>query len=188
MENYSEYTDIELYILLKQGDHTAFTEIYNRYWAVLFRHARRMLYDDDDAGDIIQDVFTNLYTNAAQNELTSLRGYLYAAVRNRVLDKIRRNKLTETYLHSLGEYLEKGVTSTEDQVSYNELSALIDREIAQLPKKMREAFELSRKLNLSYKEIAIEMNTSDETVKKQISRALKRLRLKFNSITRLLFF
>src|SRR5690606_17291029 len=60
------------------------------------------------------------------------------------------------------------------------LSSLIDAEIEKLPEKMRQVFVLSRKENLSYKEIAERLKISDQTVKKQISNSLKYLRLKID--------
>ncbi len=187
VKNYSERSENELSVLLTKGDHGAFTEIYNRYWEALFMHARRMLGDDDQACDVVQDIFTNLYTKLPTIEMVSLKAYLYATVRNRILDQIRRDKLNTAYLISLAASSESDY-STVNHLEYLELEAIIEREIKLLPEKMRETFELSRQANLSYKEIAREMNTSDETVKKQISRALKRLRLKLNLLTRILLF
>jgi RNA polymerase sigma-70 factor (ECF subfamily) len=56
------------------------------------------------------------------------------------------------------------------------LEEKIEQAIASLPEKMREIFNLSRKQQLSYKEIAIQLGISEETVRKQISNALQRLR------------
>ncbi|WP_262712275.1 sigma-70 family RNA polymerase sigma factor [Mucilaginibacter phyllosphaerae] len=56
--------------------------------------------------------------------------------------------------------------------------ALIEKEIAELPPRMREVFEMSRKQTRTYKEITEQLGTSEETVKKQVSGALKVLRVK----------
>jgi RNA polymerase sigma-70 factor (ECF subfamily) len=68
------------------------------------------------------------------------------------------------------------------------MEELIEKEIATLPPKMREVFELSRKANLNYREIAEKLNISDNTVKKQMSNALKILRSRLGVIFDLFFY
>ncbi|RZL14919.1 MAG: RNA polymerase subunit sigma-70, partial [Pedobacter sp.] len=61
--NYTNLADEELLNLLKISDNRAYEEIYRRYWAVLFRHSRRMLSNDEAAKDLIQDLFVILWKN-----------------------------------------------------------------------------------------------------------------------------
>jgi len=62
------------------------------------------------------------------------------------------------------------------------LEVLIEKEIACLPSKMRQVFELSRKANLSHKQIATQLDLSEKTVKNQVNNALKVLKLKLGSL------
>ncbi|MES2456269.1 MAG: RNA polymerase sigma-70 factor [Bacteroidota bacterium] len=182
MRDYHKYADQELTVLLSEGDHAAFTEIYKRYWVFLFRHARRMLHDDDEAGDVVQEIFTQVWRKSTEIQFNiSLRSYLYTAVRNKTIDTINRTRLAANYLASLEDFIDQGEYVTDDQIRHNEFAALIDREISLLPHDVREAFELSRNANLSYKEIARELSLSDDAVKKRISKALKILRIKFGA-------
>lgn len=177
---YRKCSDQELVVLLKQQDHGSFTEIYKRYWAVLFRHARKMLSDDDEAGDIVQDIFTLLWTKALEIEISSsLSSYLYSSVRHKVFTRMNRSKLKAAHLDSLEDFIEKGVYSTDEWLQEKELTASIESEVARLPRKMREIFELSRKEHLSYQQIADRLQITDHTVRKQISNALKVLKTKF---------
>ncbi len=183
MVDYHKYPDEELVVLLRQQDHSAFNEIYERYWAVLFRHARRMLKDEDQAADLIQDLFTAIWFNAESFQVsTSLAAYLYSGLRNRIIKLINHEKVKVNYLSTLPDFEAEGRSITDDQVRENELKLQIEREIALLPAKMREIFELSRKAHLSYKEIAGQVNISEGTVKKQVYNALKILRLKLGSM------
>ena len=61
MTAYFGYTDLELINLLKSGDQNAFTEIYNRYFRVLYLHAVRRLRDEDEARDVVQELFASLW-------------------------------------------------------------------------------------------------------------------------------
>jgi RNA polymerase sigma-70 factor (ECF subfamily) len=84
------------------------------------------------------------------------------------------------YLTELGHFYEEGKYSTEEQVHLNELLRLIELEIQKLPAEIKKVFELSRKQYLNSSEIALKLNKSEQTVKKQISRAIQILRLKLN--------
>ncbi|SMO38819.1 RNA polymerase sigma factor [Solitalea koreensis] len=188
MLSYREYTDNELFCLLKQGKHGAYAEIYKRYWASLFRHARKILQNDEEAKDVVQDIFTTLWLKAPEINLTSsLSTFLYASVRNKIFDLIDKNKVRRNYLASLESFIVAAEATTENQIHEKELALLIEKEFAALPPKMREVFELSRKSDLSYKEIADKLDISDNTVKKQISNALKILRPRLSDLLIIIF-
>lgn len=177
MELYGKLSDVELLALLKSGDEAAFTEIYNRYWSVLYAHARHMLHNRDHARDIVQEVFTNIWNKSKDLELSnSLNAYLYRSVRNSVLNLISKEKKESEYITHLGDFYEKGDFSTDVVVNFNELKRLIEQEVELLPKKMRQVFELSRNQNLTHAEIAAQLDISDLTVKKQINKAINILR------------
>jgi len=109
---------------------------------------------------------------------TSLPAFLYSAVRNKIFDLIDRNKVRGNYLASLEAYIDHGELTTDNLIREKELNERIEQEVALLPEKMRQVFELSRKSHLSYKEIAEKMDITDNTVKKQMNNALKILRMK----------
>jgi len=174
-------SDNELIILLKDGEKSAYTEIYKRYWAILFSHARKMLRNDDEAKDVVQDVFAALWVRISELNLEgSLSSYLYSAVRYKIFDLIDKNKVRGNYFTSLEKFIKEGDYTTDNVIREKELAAQIEEEIAMLPLKMRQVFELSRKSNLSHKEIASKMHISHQTVKKQIHNAIKILRPKFS--------
>lgn len=173
MPVYSNFSDEELTVLLKQEDQIAFTEIYNRYWAEMYYHTFRMLRDEDSSKDVVQDVFSTLWLKSASlNVSTKLSGHLYISVRNKVLNLVAQNKVRNDYLSSVATFITE---STNDASIFDEQQILdiVEAEIQKLPPRMKEIFELSRKDNLSHKEIAKKLNLSDQTVKKQVQNALK---------------
>lgn len=182
MISYDKLSDTELCALLKQDDHQAYREIYERYWLPLLAHARRALQNIDEGSDIIQDVFTKLWDNRQEIQITtSLSAFLYAVVRNKVLDRFKKIKVVNHHLDSLREFMANGESVTDHRVRERELAAIIEKEIAALPTRMREVFELKRKANKSYKEIAAEMNISELTVKTQMNKAIKLLKAKLGT-------
>lgn len=178
MPVYRDFRDEELTVLLKQGDQLAFTEIYNRYWAEMYHHTFRMLKDEDSSKDVVQDVFSTLWLKSSTlNVNIKLSGHLYISARNKVLNLIAQDKVRNDYLSAIATFVTE---STSDIPLFDERQILeiVEAEIKNLPPKMREIFELSRKDNLSHKEIAKRLNLSDQTVKKQVQNALKIIKSK----------
>ena len=177
MADYGNLSDAELTALLKGKDQSAYTIIYEKYWRLMYAHVYKMLRDEEESKDLIQELFSNLWINAeAIPEGTNISGYLYVSARHKVLNLIRKNKYHNDYLNSLVQFMEEASTETLDYLDERDLAAAIEREILNLPPKMRQVFEMSRKENLTHKEIAARLGTSDETVKKQIKNSLKAIR------------
>ncbi|WP_316791830.1 RNA polymerase sigma-70 factor [Pedobacter frigoris] len=188
MSDYNTFSDWELTSLLKVGDRMAYTEIYKRYTGVLYRHAFSKLHDREEAKDAVQELFAVLWSKRADIFIsTTLSGYLYSAIRNRVLNAISHKKVASDYVVSLQEFAGKEESITDHLVRERELANLIEKEISNLPDKMREVFELSRKANLSHREIAQKLDLSEKTVKNQVNNALKILRVKLGSLFFLIF-
>ncbi|WP_256005731.1 RNA polymerase sigma factor [Pedobacter deserti] len=182
MKDKANISDFELLSRLKAGDELAFNVIYERYWQLLYVAASKVLRSGDDAKDVVQEIFMSFLAKGPSIEITgSLSNYLYTAVRYKVFDAMSRQKVRDNYADSFNNYVEAGNISTDNALIEKEIRAEMDREIDNLPEKMREVFLLSRKGEMSHKEIAETLNISDKTVKKQISNAVKLLRPKFQN-------
>jgi RNA polymerase sigma-70 factor (ECF subfamily) len=179
---YASITDEKLLAMIKTADKDAFAEIYNRYWPILYRHALKMLKNHDESEDVVQDVFVKLWKIANQlDENISIGAYLYAATRNGILNIFSRSMVKDNYLAEIRSFMKEGYEIADHRVRENILAHLIESEIKKLPSRMREVFELKRKHNLSYKEIAEKMDISELTVKTQMNKAISTLRTKFGN-------
>jgi len=181
---------MEIFEKFKNGSDAAFAEIYQRHWQRLYVHAYNMLDDEDEAKDIVQEIFTSFWLKGRGLDLKiSLRTYFHSAVKNRILNMIEHNRIRNNYLNSLTDILFSH-NNTELKLEEDERIKLIDQEILYLPTKMRVIFELRRTEEFSYKEIGEQLGISDKTVKKQINNAIKILKVKMLSseIRALLFF
>lgn len=177
--DYVQLSDPELSILLSEGDEIAYTEIYNRYHGALYIHVFNKLRHREDSRDIVHDLFISLWNNREKLVLkTTLSSYLYTAVRYKVFDLISHREVASRYVESVSRFSEQEDGVTDHAIREKQFLAIIEQEIAALPKKMRAIFEMSRNGNLSHKEIAAQLELSEKTVKKQINNSLKILRKK----------
>ncbi len=161
---------------LKQGDRLAFDLVFKSYWDPLLIYLSKLVKDRTDAEDLLQNIFVNLWNKAQSSEIQHLHTWLYGAARKSALFYHRTQGNQKKLIASILDYIQVEGFSLSEQQQGKELQQIIDREIEQLPAKMKEVFILSRQEQLSYKEIAERLEISDQTVKKQISNALSILR------------
>ncbi|HEY0670037.1 MAG TPA: RNA polymerase sigma-70 factor [Sphingobacteriaceae bacterium] len=181
------YSDSELLDCLKTGDQLAFAEIYERYWKVMYLHALKMSRNEDDSKDLVQELFASLWTKSTEISCNAnLSGYLYVSLRNKIINLIQQKNIRRDYLSSLAEFAEETRNATFEQITEKEILTVVEKEIQNLPQKMRHIFELSRKQNLSHKQIATQLEISDKTVKKQIGYAIKIIKLRLDVLTRII--
>jgi RNA polymerase sigma-70 factor (family 1) len=183
MINYSRCFDHELAGLLKEGDDAAFREIYLRYDKLLLIYAYKKMRNREEAKDLVQDVFTWLWNNRNDFTLnTTLSGYLYKSVLNRIFDVIKHKGIIRKYVDSGQHYIEVSQGDTDFLIREKDITSLIEKEIQAMPPRMREIYNLKKKYFLSTKDIAAELSLSEHTVSTQMKRALKHLKVKLGII------
>ncbi len=184
---YRNYSDEELICLLNQGEKKAFDEIYRRYWNPMFQSAYNVVRDWDACMDIIQELFIWIWSHRSSMKVTTLKGYLFAAVKFKVANYIRYGKIRESFFDDVRKLGEPSV-SVEESVEVKDLLVVIARFTGELPEKCREVFMLSRNEHLSNKEIAARLGISVKTVENQITVALKKLRSSLVRLSSFLLF
>jgi RNA polymerase sigma-70 factor (ECF subfamily) len=101
---------------------------------------------------------------------------------------VTHKKVQSRYIDSFQAYLDEvGNNDTDHRIRHNEMLGFIEAEIANLQPRMRIVFELSRKTNLTRKEIAAKLGLSEETVKSHMHHALKILKTKLGPLFPMLF-
>jgi len=174
---YRQLTDDALMQLLRNSDAGAFEEIYRRHWERLALQVLKIIRSREDARDIVQEVFVSIWKRRMEIELRGpLIGYLLRSVRNVAIRHIEKNITRNHYLETLSDSLAVDAASPETYFEYKELKHTVDQAVANLPSKMQEVYLLSRKEKMTYKEIANRLGIAENTVRKQLSNALKSLR------------
>lgn len=161
---------------LKKGDGKVFKEIFNTYWDRLFAAAYHRLQDDQQAQDIVQEVFVQLWDRREQLNLEpeTLSFYLLRSIRNRVINYYYREKVREDLLLASLEYFDN-VNDNEHEELLLEMEKFVNDQIEELPLTMKTIY-LMREKQFPIKDIAIQLNLAEQTVKNNISEAQHRLR------------
>jgi RNA polymerase sigma-70 factor, Bacteroides expansion family 1 len=166
---------------LQRGNQRLFNQLFADYYVNLCRFAYTYLKDNDISEEIVQEVFITLWEQRATLEIyTSIRSFLYTSVKNRSLNHIRS---IQTRIRHEDEYAREQASKVGHIINFcerEELSYLVDAAIDELPEQCRTIFELSRKQNLTYNEIAQKLDISPKTVENQMGIALKKLRSKLS--------
>jgi RNA polymerase sigma-70 factor (family 1) len=177
--DYKKLSDKELMAIINRGD-DAFLEVYKRYWKKLYLHAYNLLEDKQASEDVIQDVFTTFWTKKDKVAISNLSHYLYQAVKFQIFNLFRNGKIAQKHIDRIK--VTEFVNSTEDSLNLKELEESLQGLLSQLPDRCREIFYASRFENLSHAEISDKFKISNQTVKNQVSKALKHLKGSMDTI------
>ena len=170
-----QYIDRETFLGLKAGDEKSFDTVYEKYYGGLCAFASQYV-PVEDGKDIAQEVMMWLWDNCRTiaNE-KSLKSLLFTITKNKSLNHIAHQRVKQRVHEKL---YQKFVEQFEDPDFYipGELMEKLDKVIKTLPENYRKAFEMNRFDNMTYQEIAGELNISEKTIAYRISQALKILR------------
>ena len=170
----TEETLIQRFI---NGDQTAYELLFRFYYPGLVTFVANIICDRDEAEEIVQDFFVNVWT-ARKNiqKSSSLKSYFFVSVKNRAFNYLKKEQIREKTLNQLKEMVEKDMLFQPDLFVESELQKEITKALEKLPSRTREVFIMSRFKGVSNDEIADQLDLSKRTVETQISNALKILR------------
>ena len=154
-------------------------QVYNNLYKTHAKSLRNHLYfkfgDLEKAEDVVQEAFVKLWMKCSTVLFDNVGGFLYTISKNLFIDKIRSKKVSLEF--------EKNYITVEHEsedpyfhLRTKEFKQQIEKSIAALPEKQREAFLLNRIEKLTYKEIAQKLEISQTAVENRISKALIKLK------------
>lgn len=162
------------------GDEAALSALYDRYAAMLFGMLARILRDQQAAEEVLQDLFLQLWRNAAQFDATrgSLPAWLMVIGRNRAISRLRGRRDREVLEEEEGDFANAFASSQniEDETVRAELARNISAALAQLPVEQRQAVELAYFEGMTQSEIASRTGIPLGTVKTRVRTAMQTLR------------
>jgi RNA polymerase sigma-70 factor (ECF subfamily) len=168
---------------IKQDD-AAFELFFKQHFASLCTWCQHKYgFDTDIAKEVVHTAFIKLWKNrAALSDDMPVKAFLFKVITNTSVDILRHARVREKFERFVQQRNENdGLVTPQENYDTKKLQADIDDAVSELPGQMRTIFELSRYEGLKYAEIARQLNVSINTVETQMSRALKKLRIKLAS-------
>jgi RNA polymerase sigma-70 factor (ECF subfamily) len=163
-------------------DEDAFKGVFTYYYPLLYRYAFRYLKSEVLSEDLAMEVLTKIWEKkTAISDPLTFENYLFTAARNRLINHWQRrvDGLLSLDLLRGGEEPASGNEPMvqQDMLLSKELESVYQTSLSKLPAQRRLIFQLHRNEQLSYKEIAGQLNISPKTVENHMAAALKQLRL-----------
>jgi RNA polymerase sigma-70 factor (ECF subfamily) len=184
-------TDQELLLGLRNGEESAFKELVTRFQDKVFNTALGLLQHHTEAEDIAQEVFIQVFRSIQQFKGDSLLStWIYRITVTKSLDHLRSKKRKKRFGFLSSLFGEDNMPFYEPE-DFNhpgllhenkEDAALLFKMIDQLPENQRTAFILNKVEELSYREIAAILNTTEPAVDSLLQRAKQNLRKKLNEL------
>lgn len=180
-EQESQDRDSELLRQIAAGDRASFAEFYDRHSTLMFSVACRILKDSNEAQDVLQEAFLQVWEKAARFDPKLGKASSWAAilVRNKAVDRIRSSQRRVRLAEEAGaeQAAMANVDDTANESIYgHEKANLIQSAIVQLPAEQRQAIELAYFSGLTQDEISKKLSQPLGTVKARIRRGLLKLR------------
>lgn len=163
--------------LISEGDKAAFEQVFRQYYQPLCRHALPLIKDLDEAEEVVQQVFFNIWNKRGELQVSSsIKSYLYRAVHNDCLNRLKHGKIKSLYAEDYKKSQGGSADDASKTLQAKELGRHIQEALNQLPEQCGHVFRLSRFENLKYAEIAQELGISVKTVENHMGKALKLMR------------
>lgn len=170
--------DLDILLAIRQGNERVFETVFRKHYQSLCNYAFGILKDMDDAQEVVQSIFLKFWEQREAIEINvSLKSYLYRAVHNTCLNRLKHLKVQEVHKQYVGNYYEENHDSATELMDKVELESRIADALEKLPEQCRLIFKMSRFEELKYQEIADKLGLSIKTIENQIGKALRIMRI-----------
>lgn len=177
--DYKQASDIELWYCCQQDDIRAYSELFDRYAKSLYRQAIAYVHNEMDAEELVMDLMLNLWEKRGHLKAhagNNVKAYLMLSMRNRIINHLQKNIPDMSSIDLLEEDRLVDSRQADYGIISRDMEAIYESEVDKLSPQRQKVFRLSREKNLSYAEIAAELNLSVNTVENYMVSALNTLR------------
>ena len=173
----------ELLLLLKKNDRIAFYNLYERYSKRLYCFVLKHVKVDEDAEEIIQEVFIKIWEKRKTIDVSSsFESFLFTVTYHATISLLRKRVTENKYLAHLRSIQKVSeIAESTDELYLNELNAKLKSSLNELTSRQKEVFLLSREEGLSHQQISKKLHISVNTVKKHITNTISFLRTRLDN-------
>ena len=175
-------TDSELILGVIKRERRAFDQFYERYAQIIFNLCVRILRDEAEAQDVLQEIFLQIWREAERFDASraSVKTWLFTIARSRSLDRYRSRKTVTSRLEDNAEDQIQQIPGKEDLQSKSVMQQYVGNALNRLSPEQRLVLELSYYEGLTQEEISARLNEPLGTIKSRIRAALMKLRSLFS--------
>ncbi len=152
--------------------------LFRTHYAAMFRLAVSLLYDADEARDVVSDVFASLLDDGMAIRTDNARGFLLTCVRNSCINVIRHKQMRERFIKLYATNAEPLADGPDDSITLAELREYIDN---QLPPLSRRIFTLRYLQDMTCQQVADAVGVSRVTVHHHLSQSMEKINAYFNN-------
>lgn len=172
----TEIKDTELLEALKQGDDQAFNILFSRYWKQIYAVAYHRLRDEQDADDLVQELFISLWERRADIVIKSnIENYLMGAIKFKIISRIRIQAVKADVFEELKKRMYEIEQQGDELIDHDLLEETLNDAMHGLNGNVKTAF-IMRSDNMSVRDIAVQMDLKEQTVRNYIAIAVEHMR------------
>lgn len=172
----------ELLAQIANGDQRAFTVLFDHYERYVYAYGRKLTRSDEQAVEVVQDVFLKLWLNREKlSTVENFGAYLNRVAKNHALNVLRDIAQNARSIQALQLVSSELDDSTGRQLDYNETNRLLTEALDSLPPQQRLVYKLCHMEGLKYEAAAEQLQISPRTVQAHMGAALKAIREHFKA-------
>lgn len=169
---------------VREGDEESFNILYKKYWLDVYNISLRLLKNHPEAQDVTQGMFIDLWLKREELEINNIKGYMYVAVRNRILRIFEKKKYFIPFEALIK--INSDSLIIDESADYltlkNEFLQAYKSLLDSLPSQRKKIFNYYFDENLSTEEIARQLSLSRKTVQNQLGRAVSFLKTNLSQL------
>lgn len=162
--------------LIGEGNYQAFDVLFEKHWENAYSEAYKRLKNQDNAKDIVQEIFVHIWVNRQTLKIKSLPAYLHIAIRNKVINFVAKQKPIHPFFDHFNNIAETNSPADADLLwkdFFNSYETLLNS----LPPKRQIIFRLHYQEDISTKEISKRLGITKKTVQNQLGKAINTLKV-----------
>lgn len=167
---------------VKDGSKIAFNLLFEKYWQKAYSDAYKRLKNEEDAKDIVQEIFAKIWVNRQTQNIENFPAYLHIAIRNNVIKLLSKQKAIHPFFDILENVPQKNAEA-DSGLLWNEFLQSYEALLQKMPSKRQEIFRLRYHENQTTKDISLQLGITRKTVQNQLGKAVQSLKVALRIIS-----